>query len=238
MKDGRWWCKTCRRRISVTVGTIFHHTKTPLPVWFAAAWHMTAPKNGVSAKTLHRLMGFGSYETAWAMLHRFRGATGYAEHNPWKWMERWLAALAKESVDDGRLARCSLLWPWNSFIPKDSVAVAFKSFPMLRPTPCDPFSWLMLNLAPRCLPMGWLRIRWRQEMTIFRQPDLYTAHSRSVFLKNLYKSTINCQIQEILNSGKFNGSDFKKIPKLLWYAYEYYNNNSTISLFNKHLRKK
>lgn len=79
MNDGRWWCKKCRRRISATAGTIFHRTKTPLTVWFAAAWHMTAAKNGVSAKTLHRLMGFGSYETAWAMLHRFRGAIGHAE---------------------------------------------------------------------------------------------------------------------------------------------------------------
>ncbi len=42
---------------------------------------MMAPKNGVSAKTLHRLMGFGSYETAWAILHRFRGAIGHAEHS-------------------------------------------------------------------------------------------------------------------------------------------------------------
>lgn len=81
LKDGRWWCKACRRRVSATAGTIFHHTKTPLTVWFAAAWHMMAPKNGVSAKTLHRLMGFGSYETAWAILHRFRGAIGHAEHS-------------------------------------------------------------------------------------------------------------------------------------------------------------
>ena len=80
MKDHRWWCKACRCRVSATAGTIFHHTKTPLTIWFAAAWHMTAPKNGVSAKTLHRLMGFGSYETAWAMLHRFRCAIGQAEH--------------------------------------------------------------------------------------------------------------------------------------------------------------
>jgi len=79
MNDGRWWCKACRRRISATAGTIFHRTKTPLTIWFAAAWHMTAAKNGVSAKTLHRLMGFGSYETAWAMLHRFRSAIGHAE---------------------------------------------------------------------------------------------------------------------------------------------------------------
>src|SRR3990170_3510321 len=81
MKDGRWWCESCRRRVSAMAGTIFHHTKTPLTVWFAAAWHMTAPKNGVSAKTLHRLLGFGSYQTAWAMLHRFRFAIGNAGHD-------------------------------------------------------------------------------------------------------------------------------------------------------------
>jgi transposase-like protein len=58
----------------VTSGTIFHRTRTPLTVWFAAAWHITSAKNGVSAKTLQRLLGFGSYQTAWAMLHRFRTA--------------------------------------------------------------------------------------------------------------------------------------------------------------------
>jgi len=81
MGDGRWWCKACQRRISATSGTIFHHTQTPLTVWFTAAWHMTAPKNGVSAKTLHCLLGFGSYQPAWAMLHRFRGAIGHAAHD-------------------------------------------------------------------------------------------------------------------------------------------------------------
>ena len=74
MGDGRFWCEGCRRRVSVTTGTIFHGTRTPLTVWFAAAWYMTSAKNGVSAKTLHRLLGFGSYQTAWAMLHRFRAA--------------------------------------------------------------------------------------------------------------------------------------------------------------------
>lgn len=72
--DGRYWCDRCRRRVSVTTDTIFHRTRTPLTVWFAAAWHMTSAKNGVSAKTLQRLLGFGSYQTAWAMLHRFRSA--------------------------------------------------------------------------------------------------------------------------------------------------------------------
>jgi transposase-like protein len=74
MGDGRFWCERCRQRMSVTAGTIFHGTRTPLTVWFAAAWYMSSAKNGVSAKTLHRLLGFGSYQTAWTMLHRFRAA--------------------------------------------------------------------------------------------------------------------------------------------------------------------
>lgn len=74
MGDGRFWCEPCQCRVSVTAGTLFHRTRTPLMIWFAAAWHMTSAKNGVSAKTLHRLLGFGSYQTAWAMLHRFRSA--------------------------------------------------------------------------------------------------------------------------------------------------------------------
>lgn len=74
LADGTYWCEPCRRRVSVTAGTIFHRTRTPLTVWFAAAWFMTSSKNGVSAKTLHNLLGFGSYQTAWAMLHRYRSA--------------------------------------------------------------------------------------------------------------------------------------------------------------------
>ena len=72
--DGGFWCEPCRRRVSVTAGTIFHGTRTPLTIWFAAAWYVTSANNGVSAKTLHRLLGFGSYQTAWTMLHRFRTA--------------------------------------------------------------------------------------------------------------------------------------------------------------------
>lgn len=74
MGDGRFWCERCRRRVSVTAGTVFHRTRTPLTVWFATAWYMTSSKNGVAASTLHRLLGFGSYQTAWTMLHRFRTA--------------------------------------------------------------------------------------------------------------------------------------------------------------------
>jgi hypothetical protein len=81
MKNGQWWCDACRNRVSGTADTIFHRTRTPLTVWFAAAWHLTSAKNGASAKTLHRILGFGSYPTAWAMLHRFRCAIGHSGHD-------------------------------------------------------------------------------------------------------------------------------------------------------------
>lgn len=58
--------------MSPTAGTIFHRTRTPLTVWFEAAWLMMTPKNGTSALNLQRVLGLGSYQTAWAMLHRYR----------------------------------------------------------------------------------------------------------------------------------------------------------------------
>ena len=70
--DRRWRCAGCDRRVSATAGTIFHNTRTPLTVWFAAAWQMTSSKIGISAIHLQREMGLGSYQTAWAMLHRYR----------------------------------------------------------------------------------------------------------------------------------------------------------------------
>ncbi len=49
-------------------------TRTPLRTWFAAAWYLTNQKHGVSALGLQRVLGIGSYQTSWAMLHRFRSA--------------------------------------------------------------------------------------------------------------------------------------------------------------------
>lgn len=70
--DGRWECAGCRGRTSVTAGTIFDRTRTPLTVWFAAAWMFATQKDGVSALSLQRSLDIGSYQTAWAMLHRLR----------------------------------------------------------------------------------------------------------------------------------------------------------------------
>ena len=74
LADSRQMCSGCGRRVSVTAGTIFHHTRTPLTVWFEAAWLLTSQKSGASALGLQRVLGLGSYQTAWTMLHRFRRA--------------------------------------------------------------------------------------------------------------------------------------------------------------------
>tara|TARA_B100001971_G_C18108470_1_gene492836 strand:+ start:278 stop:982 length:705 start_codon:yes stop_codon:yes gene_type:complete len=46
----------------------------PLVVWFRAIWQVTSQKNGMSALGLQRVLGLGSYKTAWAMLHKLRRA--------------------------------------------------------------------------------------------------------------------------------------------------------------------
>lgn len=70
----RLMCRACHHQGSVTAGTIFDKTRTPLRVWLAAAWYLTNQKQGVSALGLQRVLGLGSYQTAWTMLHRFRSA--------------------------------------------------------------------------------------------------------------------------------------------------------------------
>lgn len=67
-------CSACRAQCSVTAGTIFDKTRTPLRSWLAAVWYVTNQKHGVSALGLKRVLGLGSYQTAWAMLHRLRRA--------------------------------------------------------------------------------------------------------------------------------------------------------------------
>jgi transposase-like protein len=67
-------CAACGAQTSVTAGTIFQDTRTPLPVWFRAMWWITTQKNGVSALGLQRVLGLKSYETAWTWLHKLRRA--------------------------------------------------------------------------------------------------------------------------------------------------------------------
>lgn len=74
MIRGLWLCDSCRAQVSVTAGTIFQDSKLPLTVWFRAMWQVTSQKNGISALGLQRVLGLGSYKTAWSLLHKLRRA--------------------------------------------------------------------------------------------------------------------------------------------------------------------
>ena len=69
-----WRCEGCGRETSVMASTIFQDSKLPLTIWFRAMWQVTSQKNGISALGLQRVLGLGSYKTAWALLHKLRRA--------------------------------------------------------------------------------------------------------------------------------------------------------------------
>lgn len=66
-------CNECREPFTVTVGTVFERSKTPLNKWVLAAHLMASSKKGMSAHQLHRMLGV-TYKTAWFMAHRIREA--------------------------------------------------------------------------------------------------------------------------------------------------------------------
>src|SRR5664280_2773753 len=67
-------CRECRHQTSVTAGTIFQDTRTPLRLWFQAMWWVTTQKNGASALGLQRVLGLRQTQTAWTWLHKLRTA--------------------------------------------------------------------------------------------------------------------------------------------------------------------
>ena len=71
---GRMICGECRHQSSVTAGTIFQDTHKPLRMWFRAIWYVTSQKNGASAMSVQRILGLGSYTTAWTWLQKLRRA--------------------------------------------------------------------------------------------------------------------------------------------------------------------
>jgi transposase-like protein/ribosomal protein L37AE/L43A len=72
--DKLYWCTKCKYKVSVTSGTIFQDTRSPLKTWFTAIWWITAQKYGASAEGLQQILGLSSYETAWTWLHKIRKA--------------------------------------------------------------------------------------------------------------------------------------------------------------------
>ena len=71
---GLYHCTECDLQTSPLAGTIFQDTKKPLRLWFRAIWHITTQKYGANALGLQRVLGLGSYRTAWVWLHKLRRA--------------------------------------------------------------------------------------------------------------------------------------------------------------------
>ena len=74
MGRGLFLCRKCKKQTSITAGTLFHRTHKPLRTWFLAMWFVTSQKHGANALGLQKVLGLGSYNTAWTWLHKLRRA--------------------------------------------------------------------------------------------------------------------------------------------------------------------
>ena len=75
-------CGDCDHQTSLTSGTLLEKTRKPFKVWFRAVFEISSRRNGISAKELQRILGFGSYKTAWSWLHKLRAALVRPEREP------------------------------------------------------------------------------------------------------------------------------------------------------------
>jgi ribosomal protein L37AE/L43A len=73
-----WQCKGCRIQVSVTAGTMFHRTRTPLQYWFWAIFLVAKDKRGHSALQLSKELNI-RYDQAWLMIHKIRSAMAYRD---------------------------------------------------------------------------------------------------------------------------------------------------------------
>jgi len=79
---GMFLCNDCRDKFTVRTGTVFARSHIPLHKWLLAMHLMASSKKGISAHQLWRMLGFGSYRTAWFMAHRIREAMGDSNPEP------------------------------------------------------------------------------------------------------------------------------------------------------------
>jgi transposase-like protein len=71
-RPGVYKCKGCRKPFTAMIGTVYERSHIPLHKWLLATRLICASKKGMSAHQLWRMLGFGSYQTAWFMAHRIR----------------------------------------------------------------------------------------------------------------------------------------------------------------------
>lgn len=77
-----WECAACHQQTSATAGTVMHGTRTPLRLWFWAAYLVATHTPGISATQLQRQLGISRYETAWLVLQKLRRAMVAPEREP------------------------------------------------------------------------------------------------------------------------------------------------------------
>ena len=75
-------CADCGHQTSLTAGTLLEKTHKPLKMWFRAIFEISTRRTGISGKDLQRIMGFGSYKTAWSWLHKLRAAMVRSDSEP------------------------------------------------------------------------------------------------------------------------------------------------------------
>jgi hypothetical protein len=75
-------CAGCGHQTSLTSGTLLEKTRKPFKMWFRAVFEISTRRTGISAKDLQRIMGFGSYKTAWSWLHKLRAAMVRHDREP------------------------------------------------------------------------------------------------------------------------------------------------------------
>lgn len=81
LSDGRTVeCCVCNRQLSITSGTIFEKTKTPLPTWFLIIYEMAQDKGGASVLKLSKRLGM-HYDTVWNIAAKIREAMGSRDQN-------------------------------------------------------------------------------------------------------------------------------------------------------------
>jgi len=65
-------CRNCQRDNALTAGTVMERTRTPLSIWFWAAYLVSSHTPGMSAVQFQRQLGLNRYETAFQILHKLR----------------------------------------------------------------------------------------------------------------------------------------------------------------------
>jgi transposase-like protein len=81
-RRGLYKCRACQKPFTATMGTLYERSHIPMHKWLLATHLMSVSKKGMSAHQLWRMLGFGSYRTAWFMAMRIREGMAPLKSSP------------------------------------------------------------------------------------------------------------------------------------------------------------